>query len=123
MNQKPLFDQVNEPFGSYKSLPKGLELVLKNREELIQLCKKHQLKSLFIFGSSLEENFSDTSDIDFLVEFKELPFDLYTDHYFNLHEELESLLGRKIDLVTVNSLANKYFKEKVLSSRKLLYAA
>jgi predicted nucleotidyltransferase len=65
----------------------------------------------------------DDSDYDFLIQFKDIPFDRYTDNYFSLHEELENLLDREIDLLTENSLNNQHFKDQVINSRLLLYTA
>jgi predicted nucleotidyltransferase len=47
----------------------------------------------------------------------------YTDNYFALHEELEKLFDRKIDLVTENSLSNPYFIQGIDETKQLLYAA
>ena len=90
---------------------------------MIELCTKHQLSKLYVFGSALSQKFSDSSDFDFLIQFKDIPFDQYTDHYFELYEDLEALLGKKIDLITDKSLSNTFFMEKLISTRVLLYAA
>lgn len=123
MEENPLFNHVSEPLSSYYSRNEGLNLLLEKRTELLDLCLKHQIEKLYVFGSALGNTFSKNSDFDFLIRFKNIPFDQYTDHYFELHEDLERLLGRKIDLLTENSLRNKFLREKILSSRLLLYAA
>ncbi len=69
-------------------------------------------------------NFDNTfSDIDFLVEFEPLEHGRYADHYFGLLEDLETLLERKVDLVTIRAVKNPYFLESIGRSRELLYAA
>ena len=98
-------------------------LVANKVKQIEQLCIKYDVKSMYLFGSSSSGNFTDLSDIDILVEFKELSFDKYTDNYFYLHYALESLLERKIDLVTVNSLSNPYFIQSIEQTKQLLYAA
>lgn len=123
MEEKAFLNQVSEPYRSVYLTSKGLNMLLDKKSELIELCLKHQIEKLYVFGSVLGNRFSDSSDFDFLIQFKDIPFDQYTDHYFELHEDLENLLSRKIDLLTDNSLSNKYLKEEIYSSRLLLYAA
>ena len=99
------------------------DLVEKNRGQLQKLCKKYDIKNMYLFGSATSEKFKDSSDIDILISFQEIPYDEYTDNYFELHEELEKLFDRKVDLVTERSLSNPFFKESVEESKQLLYAA
>lgn len=123
MEKITLFDQVADSAQMTYRMPKGMELIVKNKQHLVALCDQYQVEEFFVFGSSLNQNFSAESDFDFLVNFKEMPFDLYTDNYFGLHEELEKIFQRNVDLITGNSLENKFFKEKVFQTRKLLYAS
>lgn len=123
MEELALFNQVSEPESPSYYNSKGLNFLFEKKEELVALCLKHHIDKLYVFGSVLENRFSEKSDFDFLIQFKNIPYDQYTDHYFEMHEDLEKLLGRQIDLLTENSLNNKFFKEKVNSSRVLLYAA
>lgn len=123
MEEIALLDQVSDSARSSYVTSTGLRTLFEKKEALIQLCMRFELEKLYVFGSVLENKFSDQSDYDFLVQFKDIPFDRYTDNYFSLHEELESLLDREIDLLTENSLGNKFFKDQVTRSRLLLYAA
>lgn len=93
------------------------------RNQLIKLCEEHEVESLYLFGSYSKNQQHVKSDIDLLVAFKNIPIDRYTDHYFTLHEKLEKLVGRPIDLITVNMLGNPYFMESVENTKQLLYAA
>ena len=87
------------------------------------LCVTYDVKTMYVFGSACTDKFSADSDIDILVSFKELSIEKYTDNYFALHEELEKLFERKIDLVTENSLSNPYFIQSIDETKQLLYAA
>ena len=87
------------------------------------ICVAYDVKTMHLFGSACTDRFNADSDIDILVSFKELSIEKYTDNYFFLHEELEKLFERKIDLVTENSLSNPYFIESVEETKQLLYAA
>jgi uncharacterized protein len=123
MEEKAFLDQVSDSPRSMYVTSKGLKVLLEKKEALIQLCEKYELEKLYVFGSVLGNSFSEESDYDFLVQFKDIPFDRYTDNYFSLHEDLKNLLDRDIDLLTDNSITNRYFKEQVTNSRLLLYAA
>jgi len=78
---------------------------------------------MYLFGSSTKGDISETSDIDILITFHEIPIDRYTDNYFNLHYELEALFDRKIDLLTERSLSNPYLIKRIEETKQLLYAA
>ncbi len=78
---------------------------------------------MYLFGSVCTEHFNETSDIDILIEFKDISFEKYTDNYFELHYELEKLFKRKIDLVTNKSLTNPFLIESIEETKELLYAA
>ena len=123
MEEKAFLDQVSDSARPVYVSSKGLNMLFQKKDALIQLCKKYELEKFYVFGSVVENKFNNESDFDFLIKFKDIPFDLYTDYYFSLHEDLEHLLGRDIDLLTDNSLTNKFFKDKVSNSRLLLYAA
>lgn len=100
-----------------------LEFVEKNKEKLQRLCERYDIKTMYLFGSATSSEFKDSSDIDILISFQEIPFDKYTDNYFELHEELEKFFNRKVDLLTERSLSNPYFIQSVEKTKQLLYAA
>jgi uncharacterized protein len=98
--------------------------IIENRmKELRILCQKYDIKTMYLFGSAGSENFTDISDIDFLITFKEISIEKYTDNFFALYKELTSLFDRKIDLLTDRSLSNPYFIESIEETKVLLYAA
>jgi predicted nucleotidyltransferase len=78
---------------------------------------------MYVFGSASSENFTVDSDIDLHISFKDLSFEKYTDNYFDLHEQLELLLEKKVDLITERSLTNPYFIASLEDSKKLIYVA
>lgn len=81
------------------------------------------IKRLYLFGSALNDTFSETSDIDFLVEFNRNGFSGSFDQYFGFKEALEKILDREVDLVCRKSLRNPVFIKEVESSKKLVYRA
>ena len=83
-------------------------------------CKEFNVKRLDVFGSLGRGEYTQESDIDLLVEF-EAP-DMHPSHrFFGLLHHLEDTLGRKIDLLTISSLKNPYFRRKVLRERITIY--
>ena len=93
-----------------------------NYDDVVHLCKKYYINELSIFGSSIREDFTENSDIDILVSFinnsKITLFDI-----MNLEKEFSQLLNREVDIVEKAALKNPIRKDKILSSRKVIYAA
>lgn len=88
------------------------------------LCRRFRVRNLELFGSAATGQFNpQSSDLDFLVEFEDLPLRQYADAYFGLQEELAKLFGRHVDLVVASAVKNPYLREGIARSRTLLYAA
>lgn len=101
-----------------------MQAFIKDKMEYLKvLCQKYDVKTMHVFGSASTDKFNSESDVDILIAFKDISIDQYTDNYFNLHDDLEKLFERKIDLLTENSLSNPYFIESVEETKQLLYAA
>lgn len=101
-----------------------IELVKQHVQELKSLCQKHHVERLEVFGSAVTGQFdTQSSDLDFLVEFLPLAEGQYADAYFDLLFELQDLFGRDVDLVTANSIKNPYFVQAINQQKELLYAA
>jgi len=98
-------------------------IIEQHRDEVAALCRRAGARRLDVFGSAARGDFDPaTSDIDFLVEFDELPPKAYADAYFALRESLEKLFGRPVDLVTTGSVENPFFRERIEAERKPVYA-
>jgi predicted nucleotidyltransferase len=101
-----------------------MKLVEDKLNEIIALCKMHQVDSFALFGSAAKDSMKEDSDIDFLVEFSDQIDVLhYADNYFSFLEKLEKLMGKKIDLVSKKSLKNPILIEEIDRSKVDLYAA
>jgi uncharacterized protein len=101
-----------------------LDLIEKNRAEVEDLCRRHHVAKLEVFGSAVTGEFKpDTSDLDFLVDFEPLPPGKSADAYFGLLHGLEDLFRRKIDLVTIQAIQNRFFQRAVDKQRTTFYAA
>lgn len=104
------------------NLSKMQNLIESNKDKLIEYCKLLKVKSMYLFGSAVNENFNEDSDIDFLISFpKNLSIDEYTNNYFALHYKLRDLFGREVDIVTESTLSNPYFIETVNETKELIY--
>lgn len=100
-----------------------MKLIQLNLERIFDLCRKHRVKTLAVFGSILTDRFNDDSDVDMLVNFDTTDHEKrdYVGNYFDLQESLESILGRKVDLVVEKGLKNKYFIANVNRTKQLIY--
>ena len=99
-------------------------LIEHNQTALEELCRKHRVEKLDLFGSATGSDFDPaTSDLDFLVEFEDLQPSEFTAAYFGLLDGLKDLFERPVDLVVDSSIHNPYFRESVELTRTPLYAA
>lgn len=91
------------------------------RESIAEFCRRHRVRRLALFGSVLRDDFRLDSDVDMLVEFDpQAGLGLFTLAAMEL--ELSEILGRKVDLRTPAELS-RYFRDEVVESAEVLYAA
>ena len=97
-------------------------IIEQNRDAIAASCRRFGARRLDIFGSAARGDFDPaTSDLDFLVEFDDLPPAQYADAYFALKDSLEALFGRPVDLITEANLENPYFRDRVQAERQPVY--
>ena len=100
------------------------EIIQQHRSKLEELCRRHQVRVLELFGSGADGTFDPKqSDLDFLVDFLPLEPSQQAKSYFGLLFDLEDLFGRKIDLVETGAVENPYFLKTINKNRTVLYAA
>lgn len=97
--------------------------VQEKHDTICELCRRHHVKRLDLFGSALKsQNFDPrTSDLDFLVEFEPLACGEHADAYFGLFEGLEDLFGRPVDLVVARAIRNRFFRLAIESTREPIF--
>lgn len=78
------------------------DVLRKLEEHLPKLQNRFGITTIGIFGSVARGEDTPESDIDILVTFRP-EFDKYM-NFLGLHDYLESLLGRKIDLIPERSI-------------------
>ena len=98
-----------------------MNIIEKNIDSLVSLCKQHKVKELYIFGSILTSKFNKDSDIDMLVQFDKVDILEYADNYFDFKERLEKLLGREIDLLENQAIRNPIFRKILDRDKKIVY--
>lgn len=97
--------------------------IAKYNAAIKRLCRKNKAVSrLYLFGSALTPRFDvNTSDIDILVETKDLSPEEKGEQLILLWNELEALFNRRVDLLTENSLSNPFLKEEIEQTKTLIY--
>lgn len=92
-----------------------------DRQRLAEICLRHHIRRLSLFGSMLRSDFGPTSDVDVLVEFE--PGKTPGLAIVDIEEELSALFGgRRVDLATPNSL-HRLIRDQVLAGAAVQYAA
>ena len=86
------------------------ELLEAKREEILEIAARHGARNVRVFGSVARGEATPESDLDFLVELE--PGRSLLDHVALL-QDLESLLGRKVDLVEPEAL-HWYIRDRIL---------
>ncbi len=95
----------------------------QHRGQLADLCRAANVTRLDLFGSAARGEFDAArSDLDFLVEFADLPPVALARTYLALKEQLEDLFGCPVDLLTTTGLENPYLRRRVEHERQTVYA-
>lgn len=85
-------------------------------------CQRWQISEFALFGSVLRDDFRPDSDIDVLIVFE--PAYHYTlSDWLNMQEEIEHLVGRKVDLTQKKLLKNPYSRAEILKTHRVIYAS
>jgi predicted nucleotidyltransferase len=93
------------------------QLLQEKREEILAIALKHGAFNVRVFGSVARGEETENSDIDFLIDYdlnKISPW-----FPVRLIRDLEGLLGRKVDVVTVQGLKER-IRDRVLRDCILL---
>jgi predicted nucleotidyltransferase len=98
-----------------------MNIIDQNIEVIRELCSKHKVSRLFVFGSVLRNKLKKNSDIDFIVDFQEIDVYDYADNYFDLKFSLENLFRRNVDLLEDKAIDNPFFRQSIDSTKQLIY--
>ncbi len=97
------------------------KIINENIDLIRSYCHKYDVKRLYAFGSVTSSKFQKDSDIDLLISFRDIPVQKYTNNYFILHELLEKLFNRPVDLITERSLSNPFLIKSINNTKSLIY--
>lgn len=83
-----LYVRKNRYIGIFKTIT--MKLIELNLQRIIDLCRKHKVKTLAVFGSILTDRFNDQSDVDLLVNFDTTDHEKwdYVTNYFDFRDAL-----------------------------------
>jgi hypothetical protein len=90
-----------------------------DRGQLIEVCRRHGVTKVALFGSMVRGEQTAESDIDLLVEFSQGK-SLWA--LVRLERELAQALGRKVDVLTEAALS-PYLRPLILQEMKVIYEA
>ena len=88
---------------------------------LAAACRSHHVQRLALFGSVATGQARPDSDVDVLVSFDLPTGESYLDAFFGLRRQLETIFGRRVDLVRDGDFRNPYFRAVVERQRRPLY--
>jgi hypothetical protein len=88
-------------------------------KRLADICRRHDVAQLRIFGSASRGQEKPDSDVDLLVDFSS-PKGFF--ELLRLERELETFFGRPVDVVTERGLS-PYLKEPIVASASVIFDA
>ena len=95
----------------------------QHKAQLLDLCKRYPVDRLYLFGSILTDRFDpEKSDVDMQVLFESMEDPATIGAImWKFWDELEAVLGRKVDLLTKPEIRNPFFRQEVEHTRQLIY--
>jgi predicted nucleotidyltransferase len=98
--------------------------VQKRHAEIAQLCGRYGVRRLEVFGSaSVEVDDAAARDIDLIVDFDRGSRERPLPCYFEFKHDMESLLGKPVDLVELDAMPDSRLRRSIVRSAVPVYAA
>lgn len=98
-----------------------MSYVNQYKKQIIELCDKHNVEHLYIFGSALKNTMTKDSDVDLLVKFKQFNIAKYFQNYMDFKRSLQNLFKRNVDLLEEQTLSNPYLIKSINQNKELIY--
>ena len=86
---------------------------------LAEICRRHDVARVRVFGSVARGEATPDSDLDLIVDFS-APKSLFD--IVRIELELSEALGRKVDLLTEGAIS-PYIRERIADDIRVLYEA
>ena len=80
------------------------------KDRMLPILAKHNIHEVYLFGSYARGEAKNSSDIDIYCESGDIK--TFIDQGF-LEEELEKVLGKRVDILFIGTRMNDFFKEKL----------
>ena len=96
-----------------------------SEQEISDFCQRWRITEFALFGSVLRDDFDAESDLDILVAFAPDADWSLLDHV-EMEQELEALLGRKVDLLSRRSVERSHNwlrRREILDTAEVVYAS
>jgi predicted nucleotidyltransferase len=92
---------------------------------LRELCVKHRIRELYIFGSAVDDNSFDParSDVDLLVEFLDKDLGPWLTKYFAFRDDCVALFGRPVDVMMTSAPNKPRIRAAIDATKVPVYAA
>ena len=110
-------DLSNQPSIRIEKLMITLDDLLQQREKILTIAQRHGAFNVRVFGSVARGEARDRSDVDFLVDYNRSRRSSWFP--MGLIEDLEALLGVRVDVVTEKSLKSR-LRDRILQEAKPL---
>lgn len=95
-----------------------------HRSEIARLCGRYGVRRLDVFGSaSVEVEDAAARDIDLIVDFDRGSRQRPLPCYFEFKNDLETLLGKPVDLVELGAMPESRLRRSIARSAVPVYAA
>lgn len=96
--------------------------LIEHRDAIARLCREYGVARLEVFGSAADGRFDPAhSDFDFIVRLAPRPQESLAKRYLSFIDALESLLGRRVDVLNDGPIENPYLRQAVNASRRTLH--
>ena len=101
------------------------QIIVEKRKEIARICRRYDVNRLEVFGSAARSTDFDParSDVDFLVEYKPPLQPRLLERVLNMQDDLQGILGRKVDLTRDGTINNPYLKSSVDEDREFVFEA
>jgi uncharacterized protein len=89
--------------------------------QIADFCQRWNIIELALFGSILRDDFRPDSDIDILVSFApNTCWNIFD--FIQMQEQLESMLGRDVDLTQKQQINNPFSRAEILGNCHIIYS-